>query len=79
LAHQYSFSYLSGPSHILSHIFSLAQSAVWPNRAFNVPGRRATFVVPSAFCTVELPCLHPIFLYENGCTQLPPLLHFHLP
>jgi hypothetical protein len=34
LALQYSFSYLSRSSHTLSHIFSLVQSTVRPNRAF---------------------------------------------
>jgi hypothetical protein len=36
LIHQYSFSYLSCPYHILSHIFSLAQSIIQPNRTFDL-------------------------------------------
>jgi hypothetical protein len=81
LARLYSFSNLSDPSHTLSHIFSLAQSAVRPNRAFS-PSTQFPLVIfdlqtlAAAFglpgCCTALRCV--VCLWHHGAVSPPPPL-----
>jgi hypothetical protein len=65
LVHQYSFFYLSSPSHTLSHIFSLTQSAVRPNHTFG-PSTQFPLVIfdlQTLAATFDLPSRHAALRY----------------